>query len=309
MPPVTVLLARFFSTMTTPKLARSLAIACAVACFLSGLSSAAPSVKGHYVQSSGSWNDDLTDQEQSPGFQSQAAELQSSYESTGYGDRNLGQYGAGGGVREPQDAYNREDYASNGDYDHSDEDSTWGESWNALTNWGANVAQNVARGAREFGNDVSDTATGLWNKVDDTFDDVWNHFMDGLKKLGNSIQQGAVYCAHVLQQKADDVRSSEFLQKLEDKVDEGNDQVMEFFQVLGEKIQRWSEEHADDDSMEDRYNGDSQLYQQGRIEAFEREGFPDLFQDTEVQGEIEKLVDYGIIEQDEADLFVQQRRQ
>ncbi|XP_018020844.1 uncharacterized protein LOC108677184 [Hyalella azteca] len=194
--------------------------------------------------------------------------------------------------------------------DYGGGDSSWRRRWNSFTSWGANLADKVAGGAREFGGAVAHSATGLWNKAGNTFQGVWSRFKNLLKGFSDSIHKGATYCAHVLQERADDVRSSQFMQKLEDKFEEGNQQVMGFFTVLGDKISKWSDQHANEGIIDDGFTGGDQhdARTQQLQDHFKREDFPDFFQDSQVQGEIEKLVDSGIIQQEEADLLVKKGR-
>lgn len=186
--------------------------------------------------------------------------------------------------------------------------SSWADKWNSFTNWGSNTAQDIADAAHSTAHTIRDQVLAGVNKIPG----IWERFTEAIKGLGTSIHQGAAYCAHVLQQKTDDIQSSEFLQKLEGKVEEGNEEVMQFFTVLGDKISNWSQHHANDGNIDDGLSGDdgqtSQTVVLQQTQDFQREDFPDFFQDEQVRGEIEKLVLGGIIQQEEANLFTQQRQ-
>lgn len=130
-------------------------------------------------------------------------------------------------------------------------------------------------------------------------------------KLGVTIQLGAEYCFQKLAHAVDQVRSSQVLEKLEQELQKGNEQVSEFFSVLGQKVAAWQAEHPGTDidaGLVVVHHGqqEGQGDQLGHTVDGTQNGeqaMPEFFWDQQVVGELDKLVEQGVLTQDDLQAF------
>ncbi|XP_047498722.1 uncharacterized protein LOC125045479 [Penaeus chinensis] len=128
-------------------------------------------------------------------------------------------------------------------------------------------------------------------------------------KLGVTIQVGAEYCFQKLAHAVDQVRSNQVLDKLEQELQKGNEQVSKFFSVLGQKITAWKAEHPDTDidaglvihHGQQEGQGDQLGYNVD--ETHGEQTVPEFFWDQQVVDELDKLVEQGTLTQDELQVF------
>lgn len=142
---------------------------------------------------------------------------------------------------------------------------------------------------------MGDKAVHVWGKVENgvgRLPSVWGRFKVALRGFGDSINDGARFCAHVLQERADDVQSSAVLQKLDTQMRNGNKKVAEFLQRLGQKMETWSLAHPT--SQVDFSQND----------IFQRNDLPNFLQEVDMMSEIDGLVATNVLDQEEAKLLI-----
>ncbi|XP_063588715.1 uncharacterized protein LOC134765850 [Penaeus indicus] len=128
-------------------------------------------------------------------------------------------------------------------------------------------------------------------------------------KLGVTIQLGAEYCFQKLAHAVDQVRSSQVLDKLEQELQKGNEQVSKFLSVLGQKITAWKAEHPGTDIDAGLVIHHGQQEGQGDQLGHSVDGthgeqtVPEFFWDQQVVGELDKLVEQGVLTQDDLQVF------
>ncbi|ROT79514.1 hypothetical protein C7M84_001778 [Penaeus vannamei] len=121
-----------------------------------------------------------------------------------------------------------------------------------------------------------------------------------------TIQLGAEYCFQKLAHAVDQVRSSQVLEKLEQELQKGNEQVSEFFSVAA-----WQAEHPGTDidaGLVVVHHGqqEGQGDQLGHTVDGTQNGeqaMPEFFWDQQVVGELDKLVEQGVLTQDDLQAF------
>nr|XP_045605952.1 uncharacterized protein LOC123763033 isoform X2 [Procambarus clarkii] len=131
-------------------------------------------------------------------------------------------------------------------------------------------------------------------------------------KFGTLVQEGAHYCLQRLTTAYDQVRGSEILDKLEQKMTEGNEQVATFFRTLGQKVSTWQQEHTVENVDEGlvvhhHHQQEGQDNDEAEVAHIE-EGIPDFFQDDVIKQQLLKLVDVGVLTQSDLEVFYQEEQ-
>ncbi|XP_042231161.1 uncharacterized protein LOC121872456 isoform X2 [Homarus americanus] len=200
----------------------------------------------------------------------------------------------------------------------------------------SDVADNVFDAASHVAGTAHDVASHTIDKIQDAAESVGEHVVtayhharesvprlktyiaSAFSKFGLLIQQGLHYCFQRLTHTYDQVRGSEVLDKLQQKLQEGDAQVAEFFQLVGQKMETWSQQQVPENVDEGLIIHHNQLEQEGH--NHQQEGghqqsghteqlVPDLFQDEEIRIHLSKLVEVGVLAQDDLVVFSQQEQQ
>ncbi|KAB7498294.1 hypothetical protein Anas_09167, partial [Armadillidium nasatum] len=151
-------------------------------------------------------------------------------------------------------------------------------------------------GAQEFGDSVGRAFHTTVEGIGGHFNALWDKFKKVLSNFGYEIQRGARYVFTVISTSVEEVKASELIEKLEQRLEQGNEIVDEFFQKVGQKMTSWAQQHNHE-------NIDEGLFLE--TQQSKENNFLDIFQDPEIHQQVNKMVTGGVITQDEADLFSQ----
>ncbi|XP_064121541.1 uncharacterized protein LOC135225892 [Macrobrachium nipponense] len=208
--------------------------------------------------------------------------------------------------------------------DHEDDDhslSNWvGGRWGDFVNAVGTVGDHVEDTFEAIGHRIHGAAHSAGSSIVDAYNSLKNRFSELREKIhqlfsgfGLMVQRGADYCIQHLQHTANQVREAQLLDKLQEKLKEGNEQVTAFFTILGEKVTSWAQSQGHQDVDEGLILVDSHLGQGGSTHGDHTEDedgnreqmFPNLYRDQEVLEQMNKMVSQGVITQQELDLLYQ----
>ncbi|KAL7634351.1 UNVERIFIED_CONTAM: hypothetical protein RMT77_014728 [Armadillidium vulgare] len=182
-----------------------------------------------------------------------------------------------------------ESYGKGSDHNKSESEVSWYEKlkrkWNVLE-------ESAQEGFDSVGRAIHTTVQGIKGN----FNALWDKFKKVLSNFGYEIQRGARYVFTVISTSVEEVKASELIEKLEQRLEQGNEIVDEFFQKVGQKMTHWAQEHNHE-------NVDEGLFLE--IQQSKENNFLDIFQDPEIHQQVDKMVSGGVITQEEADLFSQ----
>lgn len=200
--------------------------------------------------------------------------------------------------------------------------------WNAASDKVEDLGDRAEDAFHDIGHSISGAVETAVDKVHETAHAAGEHIVSTYEKakeklailkerlatiftkLGVTIQLGVEYCFQKLAHAVDQVRSSQVFDKLEQELQKGNEQVSEFFSVLGQKITAWKAEHpgTDIDAGLVVHHGqqDGQGDQLGHSvdgTQYGEQAVPEFFWDQQVVGELDKLVEQGVLTQDDLQVF------
>ncbi|XP_053638977.2 uncharacterized protein [Cherax quadricarinatus] len=157
-------------------------------------------------------------------------------------------------------------------------------------------------------------------------------------KFAELMDEGAQYCIHKLRYAARelDSRATKVLEKLEEKLREGNEKVAAFFRLIGTKVHEWGRQHegveigangdmngtenmgmmgisvagsVDEHSDVSQYQGDgsleNKLPQDVDLQSAAIEDMPNFFQDEAVLEKFDELVREGILTAEEVEAVLE----
>ncbi|KAG7163859.1 putative histone H2A.Z-specific chaperone CHZ1-like [Homarus americanus] len=210
----------------------------------------------------------------------------------------------------------------------------------------SDVADNVFDAASHVAGTAHDVASHTIDKIQDAAESVGEHVVTAYHHARESVPRLKTYIASAFSKRLGTcnsatvgvkvpqlgvggegaettesfnmVRGSEVLDKLQQKLQEGDAQVAEFFQLVGQKMETWSQQQVPENVDEGLIIHHNQLEQEGH--NHQQEGghqqsghteqlVPDLFQDEEIRIHLSKLVEVGVLAQDDLVVFSQQEQQ
>ncbi|RXG52828.1 hypothetical protein Avbf_11711, partial [Armadillidium vulgare] len=119
------------------------------------------------------------------------------------------------------------------DHTKSESEVSWYEKlkrkWNVLGESAQEAADSVGRA-------IHTTVQGIGGH----FNALWDKFKIVLSNFGYEIQRGARYVFTVISTSVEEVKASELIEKLEQRLEQGNEIVDEFFQKVGQKMTHWA---------------------------------------------------------------------
>jgi len=131
---------------------------------------------------------------------------------------------------------------------------------------------------------------------------VYRHLRVLVRGLGSSARRGAAYCVHVVKAKAPEAQGSQLILKLEQNVKDGNEEVVQFFKVLGDKVLAWRQLQASEGVVD---GGLSPLppHTVASYPNSPNEDLPDFFQDKDIKTELQNMVNNSILSNDDVHLL------
>ncbi|XP_068230177.1 uncharacterized protein [Palaemon carinicauda] len=172
------------------------------------------------------------------------------------------------------------------------------------------VAEDAADKIHDAAHSTGSTIVDAYHSLKDRFSELRQKIHHLFSSFGLMVQRGADYCIQHLQHTANQVREAQILDKLQQKLKDGNEHVTAFFTILGEKITSWAQSHGHDNVDQGLILVESHGDQTADEGSGDRENvFPNLFQDQEVLDQMNQMVNQGVITQEELDLLYQQTEQ
>nr|XP_045605965.1 uncharacterized protein LOC123763033 isoform X4 [Procambarus clarkii] len=154
--------------------------------------------------------------------------------------------------------------------------------------------------------------TGAVDNLGDQAEDTLSEWGDKITGAAGTVHVAAAQAVDKVQETAKSVRGSEILDKLEQKMTEGNEQVATFFRTLGQKVSTWQQEHTVENVDEGlvvhhHHQQEGQDNDEAEVAHIE-EGIPDFFQDDVIKQQLLKLVDVGVLTQSDLEVFYQEEQ-
>ncbi|XP_063877053.1 uncharacterized protein LOC135109554 isoform X1 [Scylla paramamosain] len=177
--------------------------------------------------------------------------------------------------------------------------SAIGNWWRRFSGRVENTFEHIGDKIEDIGEALHETFHGLKEKVAH----VVVRFKALMVKFGILIQEGIRYCIRRLEHSYDQGKQLLVIEKLERKLQEGHAEVVKFFQILGEKINTWREQHRSENidvGLIDVHGPGGQNQQtSGQHNQDIEQQMPNFYQDTQVLSQLDKLREEGVLTQNE----------